>query len=78
MRLLALAGACLLLPACGERIPLDLCKHAALRRQGYTLTIAGIDAYVRGRPMPAEMALGREAAVTALTILDLNCPPPAR
>lgn len=79
MRRFVAAGACLLLAGCGERIPVDLCKHAAVRRQVYVTTIAGVAAYAASaRPVPSAMALGREAALTALTVLDLNCPPPAR
>lgn len=82
MKRMKTAGACLLattLACCAGMSPVDLCKHAGVRRQVYVTTIAAADAFVAsGRPVPAAVTLGREAAATALTILDLHCPPPAR
>lgn len=82
MKRMKTAGACLLattLASCAGMPPVDLCKHADVRRQVYVTTIAAADALVAARrSVPTAVTLGREAAATALTVLDLNCPPPAR
>lgn len=65
------------LSACAGGAHLDYCKYAAERRTVYTTTIVAADAYaLSGRPVPYEVTLGRQAAVTALAVLDANCPEP--
>jgi hypothetical protein len=65
----------LALTACAGAAPIDLCKGAALRRQVYTSAILAADVYAAaGRPVPQSVVLGRQAAVTALAVLDGNCP----
>lgn len=72
LSILALAAS---VSACAGSPHIDLCKHADLRRAGYTSIIATADAWVAsGRPVPAEVLVGRQAAVTALVVLDRNCP----
>ena len=69
--------AALALTACGgaNSPPLDLCKTAELRRTAYATTITVADAWAySGRPVPASVSLARQAAVTALALLDVNCP----
>ena len=73
MKLLPIATL-LALSACANTPALDLCKYSDVRRATYATTIRAIDLYAMGRPLPYEMALGRTAAVTALAILDRNCP----
>lgn len=70
-------GALLALPlaACAGTPPVNLCKHAELRRTGYNAVIRAADLYVlTGRPVPAAVSIGREAAVTALAVLNTHCP----
>jgi len=77
MKLLLLAIAAASLSACATTPAggLDLCKGAALRRQAYTVAITAADIYIAsGRPVPAPVELGRQAAVVALTALDARCP----
>lgn len=72
-RLILLAA--LALSACTNGAPVDLCKNAPVRRAVYTSAITAADTYAAsGRPVPAAVAIGREAAVTALAVLDANCP----
>ena len=48
------------------------------RRAAYVTVITAADAYaLSGRPMPQAVVLGRQAAVTAIAILDARCPRPA-
>jgi hypothetical protein len=73
-RLLCLAIAASL-SACAPTGGIDVCKYASLRRTTYTAAIRAADAYAAtGQPVPYEVALGRTAAVTALSVLDHNCP----
>lgn len=68
----ALLVAAITLSGCA---PVDACKYAQIRRATYTAAIRAADLYVlSGRPVPPAVALGREAASTALGILDNNCP----
>lgn len=63
------------LSGCASLPPVDLCKYAQIRRATYTTAIRAADLYVlSGRPVPPAVTLGREAASTALAILDNNCP----
>lgn len=65
----------LALSACAGGTHLDVCKYAGARRLVYTTTIRAADAYaLSDRPVPYEVTLGRQAAVTALGVLDINCP----
>ena len=65
----------LALSACAGGTHLDVCKYSGARRLVYTTTIRAADAYVlSGRILPYELAMGRLAAVTALGVLDTNCP----
>ena len=67
------------LSACAGMPRLDVCKYASARRLIYTTTIRAADAYaLSGRAVPYELALGRRAAVTALEVLNVNCPEPER
>jgi hypothetical protein len=73
-RLLALAMA-IVLTGCANAPHLDMCKYASVRRSVYTTTIRAADLYaMSGRPVPYEVTLGRQAAATALAVLDTNCP----
>lgn len=75
-KLLALA-ALASLSGCAGGAHLDVCKYANARRLVYTTTIRAADAYaLSGRPVPYEVTLGRQAAMTALAVLDANCPEP--
>lgn len=77
MKILALVPI-LALTACAGTTSIDLCKGAALRRQVYTSAILAADVYaVSGNPVPQSVVLGRQAAVTALAVLDGNCPVPS-
>ncbi len=63
------------LSACAGAGGIDVCKYASLRRTTYTAAIRAADAYAASRqPVPYEVTLGRTAAVTALAVLDGNCP----
>lgn len=63
------------LAACAGTPSVNLCKGAELRRTGYTAVIRAADLYVlTGRPVPAAVSLGREAAATALVMLNSHCP----
>lgn len=63
------------LSACAGGAKLDYCKYSAERRLVYTTTIQAADAYAAtGKPVPYEVSLGRQAAVTALVVLNTNCP----
>lgn len=71
---LALAAS---LSACAGSPRIDLCKSSELRRTVYLTAITAADAFVAsGRPVPSELLLGRQAAVTALALLDARCPAP--
>lgn len=74
-----LALACVALTAgCAGTPALDLCKYSAIRRATYTTAITAADAYAAsGRPVPSAMVLARDAAATALAVLDANCPAPS-
>ena len=77
MKLFFIAASALTLSACATTPTggLDLCKGAALRRQAYTVAVTAADIYIAsGRPVPASVELGRQAAVIALTALDARCP----
>lgn len=78
LRMMVAACLCLIalpIASCGDRIPIDLCKHAAVRRQVYTTSIIAADAFIAsGRPVPPAVTVGREAAITARAVLDANCP----
>lgn len=76
MRKLFIASALLLLSGCATVGQIDYCKGAELRRTAYNTAITAIDAYtVSGRPVPAEVLLGKQAALIALETLNRNCPP---
>lgn len=77
MKLIAAPVAALLsLNACAMP-PVDLCKNAAARRSVYTSAITAADMWASsGRPVPSSVALGREAAATALAVLNGHCPVP--
>jgi len=65
----------LLAGACAPNGGIDVCKYAGLRRITYTTAISAADAYAAtGQVVPYEIAIGRLAAVTALEVLDRNCP----
>ncbi len=65
------------LAACAGTPRVDVCKGAELRRTTYTTTINVADAWeLSPRPVPASVVLAREAAVTALRVLNGNCPRP--
>ena len=67
MRKLTALAALLALSACAGGAHLDVCKYSGARRLVYTTTIRAADAYaLSGRPVPYEITLGRQAAVTAL------------
>jgi len=52
----------------------NLCAGADVRRAVYTSAVTAADAYAAsGRPIPAEMMLGRQAAATALALLNARC-----
>lgn len=56
----------------------DQCRGAETRRAAYVTAITAADAYaLSSRPMPQSVVLGRQAAVTAIAILDARCPRPA-
>lgn len=78
MHRMKIVGGCLLaatLASCAALPPVDLCKHAEMRRQIYVTSIATADAFIAsGRPVPAAVTLGREAAAIALSVLNANCP----
>lgn len=81
IRMMIAALACvaaMTLASCANRPPLDLSKHAALRRSVYmTATAAAGVAMTSGWPLPGSVALRRQAAATATTalvVLDANCP----
>lgn len=78
IRLIMAAALCLAsttLAACAGTRNFDQCRGAETRRAAYQAAIAAADAYaLSGRPLPQAAVLGREAAVTALTILDARCP----
>lgn len=75
MKRLLVAGVALVLSACATTPHLDVCKGAQLRRTAYTTTIAAADAWpATGRVAPFEVLLARSAAVTALAVLNSNCP----
>lgn len=81
MRLILLLALAASLSACATSARLDLCKGAELRRASYTTAIVAADVYTAskvaaGRPVPSELLLGRQAAVTALALLDARCPAP--
>ncbi|MDF2603025.1 hypothetical protein [Sphingomonas sp.] len=62
------------LAACAGTPPVNLCKDAELRRTGYTAVIRAADLYLlTGRPVPAAVSVGREAAVMALAVLNARC-----
>jgi len=72
--LLVLVGA-LLLSGCVTTQNIDVCKYASARRTVYQTTIRAADLYaLSGRNVPYEVQLGRQAAATALQVLNLNCP----
>lgn len=76
-RLALILAASLTLPSCATSGGIDVCKYAAVRRQVYATAITGAIAYeASGRPVPAQLALGRKAAETALAVLNTNCPAP--
>jgi len=76
MRKLLLLALALPLASCATVPNIDICKYAGVRRATYTTAIRAADAYVlSGRPVPYEVTLGRQAAATALAVLDQNCPP---
>jgi hypothetical protein len=63
------------LSACAGGARLDWCRYADTRRATYTAAIRAANLYAAsGRPVPSELALGRQAAVTALAVLDARCP----
>lgn len=73
-RLFALA-ALIALSGCAGGQRIDICKYAEMRRTVYTATIRAADLYaLSGRVVPHEIALGRQAAMTALAVLNANCP----
>lgn len=75
MKRLAILTLLAALPACAPTGGIDVCKYAGLRRATYTAAIRAADAYAAsGQPVPYEVTLGRTAAVTALAVLDGNCP----
>ncbi len=75
MRRALLLAAVLPLTSCAGGVPINACRYAEVRRTLYTTAIRAADAYVlSGRPLPSELELGREAAATALAILNRNCP----
>ena len=74
-RPLLVLAATVSLSACAGGPHLDVCKYAGARRTIYTTTIRAADLYaMSGRPVPYEVLLGRQAAVTALAVLNTNCP----
>lgn len=63
------------LSACANMPRLDICKSAETRRNVYAAAITAADVFIAsGRPVPSSVYLGRDAAVTALAILNRNCP----
>lgn len=63
------------LAACAGGPKLDYCKYSAERRTVYTAAIRAADLYaLSGRIVPYELAMGRRAAETALSVLDATCP----
>jgi hypothetical protein len=77
MRLILSLALAASLSACATSAPLDLCKSAELRRTVYLTAVTAADAFIAsGRAVPRELLLGRQAAVTALALLDARCPAP--
>lgn len=77
MRVFAIMAVALALSGCVTNGRFDMCKGAAERRLAYSSAIVAADIFIdRGQPVPSAVRLGREAAVTALAILNNNCPPP--
>jgi hypothetical protein len=75
MRLILILALAASLSACAGSPRVDICKHAELRRTTYTTAITAADLYAAsGRVVPYQLTLGRQAAVTALAVLDGNCP----
>lgn len=75
MKTLTAFAAAASLSACANTPRLDICKSAETRRTVYTTAITAADVFIAsGRPVPSSIYLGRDAAVTALAILDRNCP----
>jgi len=78
MKKMLVTGAMAALGGCAT-VPtnLDICRGSELRRSVYTSAIMAADTYIAsGRPVPPALSLSREAAVTALAVLDGNCPIP--
>lgn len=68
LALLPLAG-------CASLPTVDICKSAEFRRSVYQTAISAADNLIAsGRPVPNELHLAREAAATALAVLNANCP----
>lgn len=75
MKTLILAATALSLSGCATVPNINTCKTAELRRTTYTTAIRAADIYaMSGKPVPQAVVIGREAAVTALAILNLTCP----
>jgi hypothetical protein len=80
LRMMIAAALCLVaVPLAGcAGAKFDQCRGAETRRAAYVTAITAADAYaLSGRPMPQAVVLGRQAAVTAIAILDARCPRPA-
>lgn len=81
LRMMIAAALCLIalpLAGCAGARDSDQCRGAEARRAAYVTAIGAADAYaLSGRPLPQAVQLGREAAVTAIAILDARCPRPA-
>jgi len=76
-RLAILVVASLALAGCTTTGGLDYCKYSAQRRQVYATAVTAAIAYeASGRPVPRELVLGRQAAETALAVLNARCPAP--
>jgi len=77
LRMLIAAALCLVavpLAGCAGG-KLDQCRGAETRRSAYVTAIAAADTYaLSSRPVPQAVVLGRQAAVTAIAILDARCP----
>ena len=76
LRMMIAAALCLVaVPLAGcASAKFDQCRGAETRRAAYVTAITAADVYaLSGRPMPQAVVLGREAAVTAIAIIDARC-----